>query len=176
MRVLRVLVLVLVLVFLFVVLFVPLSVGLYGVFESKIAKAGCVLLPLLALPAALVAQNAAAPAAPGSGCLRAAAASARGSSRSGAGAAITGLIAGLVLSLNSASGAFSAAGRALNQVWRVDEGRGLLKRKYGLTGRILISSSERFRGRTAVIFSFVGDRLGGARVYYDTGTIARQLA
>lgn len=28
-------------------------------------------------------------------------------------------------------------------------GRGLLKRKYGLTGRILISSSERFRGRTA---------------------------
>ena len=29
----------------FVVLFVPLSVGLYSVFESRVAKAGCVLLP-----------------------------------------------------------------------------------------------------------------------------------
>jgi len=28
-------------------------------------------------------------------------------------------------------------------------GRRLLKRKYGITGRLLISSSERFRGRTA---------------------------
>jgi O-antigen ligase len=37
----------------FVVLFVPLSVGLYSVFESKLAKAGCVLLPLLAIPAAI---------------------------------------------------------------------------------------------------------------------------
>ncbi|HEX6417754.1 MAG TPA: ester cyclase [Acidimicrobiales bacterium] len=33
-----------------------------------------------------------------------------------------------------------------------------------------------FRCRTAVIFSFDGERLVGARVYYDTGTIARQLA
>jgi O-antigen ligase len=38
----------------FVVLFVPLSVGLYSVFESRLARAGCVLLPLLALPAAIV--------------------------------------------------------------------------------------------------------------------------
>jgi O-antigen ligase len=38
----------------FVVLFVPLSVGLYSVFESRLAKAACVVLPLLALPAALV--------------------------------------------------------------------------------------------------------------------------
>jgi len=38
----------------FVVLFVPLSVGLYGVFESRLARAGCVLLLLLALPAAIV--------------------------------------------------------------------------------------------------------------------------
>jgi O-antigen ligase len=38
----------------FVVLFVPLSVGLYSVFESRLAKAACVLLPLLALPAAIV--------------------------------------------------------------------------------------------------------------------------
>ena len=38
----------------FVVLFVPLSVGLYSVFESRLAKAACVLLSLLALPAAIV--------------------------------------------------------------------------------------------------------------------------
>jgi steroid delta-isomerase-like uncharacterized protein len=33
-----------------------------------------------------------------------------------------------------------------------------------------------FRCRTAVIFTFEGERLTGARIYYDTGTIARQLA
>jgi putative inorganic carbon (hco3(-)) transporter len=38
----------------FVVLFVPLSVGLYSVFESRLAKAGCVLLPVLAIPAAIL--------------------------------------------------------------------------------------------------------------------------
>ncbi|HEU4449422.1 MAG TPA: O-antigen ligase family protein [Gaiellaceae bacterium] len=38
----------------FVVLFVPVSVGLYGVFESRLARIACVLLPLLALPAAIV--------------------------------------------------------------------------------------------------------------------------
>ena len=43
--------------------------------------------------------------------------------------AITALVLGLVLSLNSASGAFGAAGRALNRAWRVDEGRGFVRRK-----------------------------------------------
>jgi membrane protein len=43
--------------------------------------------------------------------------------------AITALVLGLVLSLNGASGAFGAVGRALNQVWRVEEGRGLVRRK-----------------------------------------------
>jgi membrane protein len=43
--------------------------------------------------------------------------------------AITALVLGLVLSLNGASGAFGAVGRALNQVWRVDEGRGFVRRK-----------------------------------------------
>lgn len=38
------------------------------------------------------------------------------------------------------------------------------------------ATGKRFRCRTAVIFSFDGDQLLGARVYYDTGTIARQLA
>ena len=33
---------------------------------------------------------------------------------------------GLVLSLNGASGAFGAVGRALNVVWRVEEGRGFV--------------------------------------------------
>jgi membrane protein len=43
--------------------------------------------------------------------------------------AITALVLGLVLSLNGASGAFGAVGRALNQVWRVEEGRGFVRRK-----------------------------------------------
>ncbi len=43
--------------------------------------------------------------------------------------AITALVFGLVLSLNSASGAFGAVGRALNRAWRVDEGRGFVRRK-----------------------------------------------
>ncbi len=38
------------------------------------------------------------------------------------------------------------------------------------------ATGRRFRCRTAVIFAFSGERLTGARVYYDTGTIARQLA
>ncbi|MGH9209168.1 MAG: ester cyclase [Acidimicrobiales bacterium] len=38
------------------------------------------------------------------------------------------------------------------------------------------ASGRRFRCRTAVIFCFDGDSLVGARMYYDTGTIARQLA
>lgn len=45
------------------------------------------------------------------------------------GAAITSLAFGVVLGLNGASGAFAAAGRALNKVWRVEEGRGFIKRK-----------------------------------------------
>jgi membrane protein len=43
--------------------------------------------------------------------------------------AITALVLGLVLSLNGASGAFGAVGRALNRVWRVEEGRGFVRRK-----------------------------------------------
>jgi steroid delta-isomerase-like uncharacterized protein len=38
------------------------------------------------------------------------------------------------------------------------------------------ATGRRFRCRTAVIFTFDGELLTGARVYYDTGTIARQLA
>lgn len=38
------------------------------------------------------------------------------------------------------------------------------------------ATGRRFRCRAAIIFSFNGEHLVGARVYYDTGTIARQLA
>lgn len=38
------------------------------------------------------------------------------------------------------------------------------------------ATGRSFRCRSAAIFSFEGERLVGARVYYDTGTIARQLA
>jgi membrane protein len=44
-------------------------------------------------------------------------------------AAFTALLVGLVTALNGASGAFAAVGRALNVVWRVEEGRGFVRRK-----------------------------------------------
>jgi membrane protein len=43
--------------------------------------------------------------------------------------ALVALIIGLAISLNGASGAFGAAGRALNKIFRVEEGRGFVKRK-----------------------------------------------
>lgn len=45
----------------------------------------------------------------------------------------------------------------------------------GLAGDVE-PSGRSFHCRMAVIFSFANDRLIGARAYYDTGTIARQLA
>ena len=48
------------------------------------------------------------------------------SAQSQRGTAITALVLGLALSLNGASGAFGAVGRALNVVWRVEEGRGFV--------------------------------------------------
>jgi membrane protein len=51
------------------------------------------------------------------------------SAQSQKGTALTALVIGLVISLNGASGAFGAAGRALNRAWRVEEGRGLVRRK-----------------------------------------------
>jgi membrane protein len=41
----------------------------------------------------------------------------------------TALVIGLVLSLNGASGAFGAVGRALNVIFRVEEGRGFVRKK-----------------------------------------------
>ena len=45
------------------------------------------------------------------------------------GTAIVSLIVGLAVSLNGASGAFGAAGRALNKIFRVQEGRGFVRHK-----------------------------------------------
>ena len=45
------------------------------------------------------------------------------------GTAVTALVIGIVTALYGASGAFGSAGAALNQVWRVQEGRGFVKRK-----------------------------------------------
>jgi membrane protein len=45
------------------------------------------------------------------------------------GTAILALIIGLAVSLNGASGAFGAAGRALNKIFRVEEGRGFVRHK-----------------------------------------------
>jgi len=57
--------------------------------------------------------------------------SALSSAQDQTGTAITALVLGLGLALNSASSAFGASGRALNRVWRVDEGRGFVRRKVG---------------------------------------------
>jgi membrane protein len=45
------------------------------------------------------------------------------------GTAVTALIVGSATALYGASGAFGAAGRALNHIWRVQEGRGFVKRR-----------------------------------------------
>jgi membrane protein len=45
------------------------------------------------------------------------------------GAAGGALVIGLATALYGASGAFNSVGKALNQVWRVEEGRGFVKRK-----------------------------------------------
>jgi membrane protein len=53
-------------------------------------------------------------------------------------AAITSLVFGVVIGINGASGAFAAAGRALNKVWRVEEGRGFVRRKLNDIGWTLV--------------------------------------
>ena len=45
------------------------------------------------------------------------------------GAAIGALVLGVATSLYGASGAFGAMGRALNVIWRVEEGRGFVRKK-----------------------------------------------
>ena len=49
--------------------------------------------------------------------------------RASSGASVTALVVSILLGLNGASGAFAAAGRALNSVYHVQEDRSFLKRK-----------------------------------------------
>ena len=56
-------------------------------------------------------------------------ASALESAQSERGTALGALILGLAIAFYGASGAFGATGSALNQVWRVQEGRGFVKHK-----------------------------------------------
>jgi membrane protein len=51
------------------------------------------------------------------------------SAQNSRGTAVAALVVGLAISLNGASGAFGAAGRALNKIFRVEEGRGFVRRK-----------------------------------------------
>lgn len=63
------------------------------------------------------------------------------SAQSQRGTAFTALIVAIATSLYGASGAFGAVGRALNVVWRVEEGRGFMKKKLhdvGWTALLLV--------------------------------------
>jgi membrane protein len=76
------------------------------------------------------------------------------SAQSQRGTAFTALIVALLTSLYGASGAFGAVGRALNVVWRVEEGRGFVRRKLhdiGWTAVLLV----------LVVITFVLVFLGG---------------
>jgi membrane protein len=90
--------------------------------------------------------------------------SALDSAQSQRGTALTALILGLALSLNGASGAFGAVGRALNQVWRVDEGRGLVRRKLNDLSWTLVVL-------VLVMITFVLIFLGGGLASDVLGTI-----
>jgi membrane protein len=80
------------------------------------------------------------------------------------GTAFTALVVALITSLNGASGAFGAVGRALNVVWRVEEGRGFVKKKLhdvGWTALLLV----------LIVITFVLIFLGGSVASDLLGTI-----
>jgi membrane protein len=80
------------------------------------------------------------------------------------GTAFTALIVALITSLNGASGAFGAVGRALNVVWRVEEGRGFVSKKLhdvGWTALLLV----------LIVITFVLIFLGGSVASDLLGTI-----
>jgi membrane protein len=86
------------------------------------------------------------------------------SAQSQRGTAFTALIVALATSLWGASGAFGAVGRALNRVWRVEEGRNLIRRKVhdiGWTALLLV----------LVLVTFVLIFVGGDVAHDLLGTI-----
>lgn len=81
--------------------------------------------------------------------------------------ALGALALGLATSLYGASGAFGAAGRALNDIWRVEEGRGFVKHKahdIGWTvvvlGLVLVTGVLIFLGGSLAEFVFSQFGLG----------------
>jgi len=69
--------------------------------------------------------------------------------------ALTALVLALATSLYGAAGAFGAVGRALNEIWRVEEGRGFVKHKLHDIGWTLVVL-------LLVLVTFVLVFLGGA--------------
>ena len=69
--------------------------------------------------------------------------------------ALTALVLALLTSIYGASGAFGAVGRALNAIWRVEEGRGFVKHKLHDIGWTLVVL-------LLVLVTFVLVFLGGA--------------
>jgi membrane protein len=87
------------------------------------------------------------------------------------------LAIGLVVSLNGASGAFGAAGRALNVVFRVDEGRGFLRRRVAqLASTLLVLATVLL----TLVLVFLGGGLAeevlGRFGFGDTATAAWKVA
>ena len=81
------------------------------------------------------------------------------------GTAIVAMIIGLATALNGASGAFGAAGRALNKIFRVEEGRSFVKHKaldllwtLGVMGLVLITFVLIFLGGSLAtdLFNTIG--------------------
>jgi membrane protein len=68
--------------------------------------------------------------------------------------AVTALVIGLATALYGASGAFGGVGRALNDIWRVEEGRGFVKHKLHDLGWTLVLVA-------LVLITFVLVFLGG---------------
>ena len=74
------------------------------------------------------------------------------------GTAAGALVLGLGTSLWGASGAFGAAGRALNVVWRVEEGRGFARRKLADLGSTLLVLALLL---ATLVLVFLGGSLAG---------------
>jgi membrane protein len=74
------------------------------------------------------------------------------------GTALTALGIGLATALYGASGAFGAAGRALNSIWRVPEGRGFVKHKLHDLGWTLLLM---LLALVAFVLVFLGGSLAG---------------
>jgi membrane protein len=92
--------------------------------------------------------------------------------------AVTALVLASATSLYGASGAFGAVGRALNVVWRVDEGRGFVKHKVHdilwtlvVLSLVLVTTVLVFLG--GALSEFVFDKIGLGSTTADIWRYAR---